>query len=124
MQRRRILRRANDLHRRHSFDEDCARRNLRSGCCRHQVQDRRRYVLRTERKKHTLTAPAEAIELANDTAYGLAAAVFTQNIKRGLKVAHSLEAGTAFVRINRRSTDASADRDRACAVYRSTVTTR
>jgi len=39
----------------------------------------------------------EAIELANNTSYGLAAAVFTQNIKRGLKVAHSLEAGTAFI---------------------------
>jgi len=39
----------------------------------------------------------EAIQLANDTAYGLAAAVFTQNIKRGLTVAHALEAGTAFI---------------------------
>jgi hypothetical protein len=45
-----------------------------------------------------LTATAEVVQLANDTAYGLAAAVFTQNIKRALKVAHSLEAGTAFVR--------------------------
>jgi aldehyde dehydrogenase (NAD+) len=39
----------------------------------------------------------EVIGLANDTAYGLACAVFTQNIKRALNVAHSLEAGTAFI---------------------------
>jgi len=39
----------------------------------------------------------EVIQLANDTAYGLACAVFTQNIKRALNVAHSLEAGTAFI---------------------------
>jgi len=39
----------------------------------------------------------EAIELANDTAFGLAAAVFSQNINRALNVAHSLEAGSVFV---------------------------
>lgn len=46
-----------------------------------------------------LTMSLEAIQLANDTCYGLGSAVFTQNIKRALNVAHSLEAGTAWVRI-------------------------
>ena len=46
-----------------------------------------------------LTAIVGVIQLANDTAYGLASAVFAQNIKRALKVARSLRAGTAFVGI-------------------------
>jgi len=40
---------------------------------------------------------AEAIELANDTQYGLASAVFSTNINRALTIAHSVEAGTVFV---------------------------
>ena len=40
---------------------------------------------------------SEVIKLANDTTYGLAAAVFTQNINRGHRVAHKLKAGTAWV---------------------------
>lgn len=39
----------------------------------------------------------EVIELANNTEYGLACAVFTENISRGIRVAHALEAGTAWV---------------------------
>ncbi|KAH7907708.1 putative 1-pyrroline-5-carboxylate dehydrogenase [Hygrophoropsis aurantiaca] len=39
----------------------------------------------------------EVIELANDTSYGLAGSVFTPNIDRALRVAHQLEAGTAWV---------------------------
>lgn len=39
----------------------------------------------------------EALKLANDTTYGLAAAVFTQNINRAHRVAHKLKAGTAWV---------------------------
>lgn len=35
----------------------------------------------------------EAVALANDTEYGLTAAVFTENLVRGLKVAKQLEAG-------------------------------
>jgi aldehyde dehydrogenase (NAD+) len=35
--------------------------------------------------------------MANDSVYGLACAVFSQNIRRALRVAHSLEGGTAFV---------------------------
>lgn len=40
---------------------------------------------------------AEVIEAANDTVYGLACNVFSQNISRALRVAHALEAGTACV---------------------------
>lgn len=36
---------------------------------------------------------AEAIELANDTEYGLASYVYTQDLARGLRVAEALEAG-------------------------------
>lgn len=39
----------------------------------------------------------EVIELANDTTYGLACAVFTQNNSRAIRVAHALEAGTAWI---------------------------
>jgi aldehyde dehydrogenase (NAD+) len=39
----------------------------------------------------------EVIKAANDTAYGLAAAVFSQNINRALNTAHKLHAGTAWV---------------------------
>ena len=41
----------------------------------------------------------EAIALANDTAYGLSSNVFTQNVGRALRVAHALEAGSAYVRL-------------------------
>ena len=39
----------------------------------------------------------DVIRQANDTHYGLAAAVFSKNIDRALKVAHRLHAGTAWV---------------------------
>lgn len=42
---------------------------------------------------------AEAINLANDTSFGLSSVVLTQNINRALTVAHALEAGSVFVRI-------------------------
>jgi succinate-semialdehyde dehydrogenase / glutarate-semialdehyde dehydrogenase len=41
---------------------------------------------------------AEAISIANDTIYGLGAAVFTKDIEKGKKIAiHQLEAGNCFV---------------------------
>ncbi|KAG6917502.1 hypothetical protein DXG01_002366 [Tephrocybe rancida] len=40
---------------------------------------------------------AEVIEAANNTSYGLACHVFSQDISRALRVAHSLEAGSAWV---------------------------
>jgi phenylacetaldehyde dehydrogenase len=39
----------------------------------------------------------EAIRLGNDTNYGLAAAVWTQNLKKAHTVAHALRAGTVWV---------------------------
>ncbi|KAJ7171297.1 aldehyde dehydrogenase domain-containing protein [Mycena filopes] len=43
------------------------------------------------------TDEADVIRQANDTMYGLAAAVFTQDINRALTTAHKLQAGTAWV---------------------------
>lgn len=40
---------------------------------------------------------AEAIAKANDTSYGLAAAVFTQKVARAHKVARKLQAGMVFI---------------------------
>ncbi|KAJ7582038.1 aldehyde dehydrogenase [Mycena floridula] len=39
----------------------------------------------------------EVLEMANNTTYGLACGVFTQNGSRAIRVAHGLEAGVAFV---------------------------
>ncbi|KAL1933331.1 hypothetical protein VTP01DRAFT_7421 [Rhizomucor pusillus] len=39
----------------------------------------------------------EVIEMAHDTVYGLAAAVFTQNVTQAITVANRLEAGTVWV---------------------------
>ena len=39
----------------------------------------------------------EAVALANDSLYGLAAGLWTRDIKRGHRVAHRLEAGTVWV---------------------------
>ncbi|ORZ15064.1 aldehyde dehydrogenase domain-containing protein [Absidia repens] len=39
----------------------------------------------------------EVVELAHDTTYGLAAAVFTENVTRAIDVANRLEAGTVWV---------------------------
>jgi len=40
---------------------------------------------------------AEVLVMANDTSYGLACGVFTQNTSRAIRVTHALEAGMAFV---------------------------
>ncbi|KII83929.1 hypothetical protein PLICRDRAFT_46703 [Plicaturopsis crispa FD-325 SS-3] len=39
----------------------------------------------------------EAIELANDSNYGLASSIFSTNINTAIRVAHAIEAGTAWV---------------------------
>lgn len=39
----------------------------------------------------------EAIALANDTEYGLAAGVWTQNIQRGIRVVKELRAGITWI---------------------------
>lgn len=41
----------------------------------------------------------EVIEAANDTVYGLGCNVFSENLGRALRVAHQLEAGSAWVRL-------------------------
>ncbi|KAG6916256.1 hypothetical protein DXG01_007713 [Tephrocybe rancida] len=43
------------------------------------------------------TTEEEVIEAANNTEYGLWCSVFSQNISRALRVAHSMEAGTAMI---------------------------
>jgi len=40
---------------------------------------------------------AEAVRIANDTIFGLGAAVFTKDVNRGERIARELEAGSAFV---------------------------
>ena len=45
----------------------------------------------------TFDTDAKAIELANDSEFGLTASVWTKNIKRGERIAKQLEAGTVMV---------------------------
>lgn len=45
----------------------------------------------------TFKTEAEAIELANDSVYGLTASVWTKNIARGKRIAERIEAGTVMV---------------------------
>ncbi len=45
----------------------------------------------------TFTNVAEAVALANDTTYGLAASVYTGSLKRALKAAREIRAGTVTV---------------------------
>lgn len=46
---------------------------------------------------HRFVNEADAIAAANGTAYGLAASVWTENIKRAHTVSHALDAGTVWV---------------------------
>ncbi|KAE9382489.1 aldehyde dehydrogenase, partial [Gymnopus androsaceus JB14] len=39
----------------------------------------------------------EVIEMANDSNYGLACAIFTENVSRAIRVSNALEAGQAWV---------------------------
>lgn len=45
----------------------------------------------------TFKTEEEALELANDTSYGLAAAVFTENTRQANRVAAGLDAGTVWI---------------------------
>jgi aldehyde dehydrogenase (NAD+) len=45
----------------------------------------------------TFRTPAEAIELANNTRYGLAASVWSENINTALEVAHRVKAGSVWI---------------------------
>ncbi|THU91597.1 aldehyde dehydrogenase [Dendrothele bispora CBS 962.96] len=39
----------------------------------------------------------EVVEMANDTSYGLACGIFTENVSRAIRMSHALEAGMAWV---------------------------
>jgi aldehyde dehydrogenase (NAD+) len=45
----------------------------------------------------TFETEEEAIEMANDTEFGLAAGVWTQSIQKGHRVAHKIKAGTVWI---------------------------
>src|SRR5256885_6265894 len=45
----------------------------------------------------TFRPPAEAVELANNTPYGLAASVWTENINLALDIAPKIKAGVVWV---------------------------
>lgn len=45
----------------------------------------------------TFKTEAEALELANDTEYGLSAAVFTKNLQAGLRLSRQLESGAVHI---------------------------
>ena len=45
----------------------------------------------------TFKTEEEAIELANDTSYGLAASIYTNDITRALRVSSALEAGAISI---------------------------
>ena len=46
---------------------------------------------------HPFESAAEAVELANGTRYGLAASVWTSDLRRAHSIAHALDAGTVWV---------------------------
>jgi acyl-CoA reductase-like NAD-dependent aldehyde dehydrogenase len=46
---------------------------------------------------YTVASDEEAIKLANDTDYGLASAVFTEDLRRGLKIARQIETGAVHI---------------------------
>ena len=45
----------------------------------------------------TFDDPEEAIEIANGTKYGLAASVWTSDVKRAVRLARGLQAGQVYV---------------------------
>ena len=53
---------------------------------------------------HTFSNEADVIRRANDSEYGLYAAVFTQDINRAIRVAKALEAGTVGINATSPST--------------------
>ena len=78
--RGRLLLRADDLHRRRQLDDDRPGGDLRPGAVGDQV-----------------LSDDEAVRIANDTIYGLAAAVWSEDYDRCLEVAKKLRAGTVWI---------------------------
>ena len=60
-------------------------------------KSRRRNSTESWSKLETFKTQDEAIKLGNNTSYGLAAAVHTQNITRAITVSNALKAGTVWV---------------------------
>ena len=50
-----------------------------------------------DQKENEARLKADAIAKANDSDYGLGAAVWTENIHRGIRVARELEAGLVWI---------------------------
>ncbi len=46
---------------------------------------------------HTINSDAEAVDLANDSIYGLQASVYTSNTKKAMRISRELQAGTVSV---------------------------
>ena len=46
---------------------------------------------------YTVKSDEEALQLANDTDYGLAAAVFTEDLRRGIRLAKGIETGAVHI---------------------------
>jgi len=46
---------------------------------------------------YVVESDEEAIKIANDTDYGLSSAVFTEDLKRGLKIAKQIESGAVHL---------------------------
>jgi acyl-CoA reductase-like NAD-dependent aldehyde dehydrogenase len=46
---------------------------------------------------YTVNSDEEAIELANDTDYGLAAAIYTEDLRRGLRLAKKIKSGAVHI---------------------------
>ena len=46
---------------------------------------------------YVVNSDEEAIEIANDTDYGLASAVFTEDLKRGVRIAKQIETGAVHI---------------------------
>ena len=46
---------------------------------------------------YTVASDEAAIELANDTDYGLSAAVYTEDLRRGLKLAKKIKSGAVHI---------------------------
>ena len=82
-----------------SPNEDRERRNLRARIGYHQVQHRTRFFpnVLILRKVVQPIFFIEVIDAANDTDYGLACHIFTENVSRAVRVAHAIDAGTSWV---------------------------